>query len=320
MLKEFKEKLTQRYWKYQETQFSNQLNLFERPKADHGRPPVFIREESWRNVITDPNADQEEIKQLIALVPDGERHRWYGSMNSSQALAQSVLGNLAVNNLLERLSDINSDEGNELFGDVQHLSDNFSMEHKVNYLGEPRSTSLDGLISGDYQIAIECKFTEPEMGTCSRPRLKPADSNFDRDHCDGNFAIQREREKRCSLTERGVLYWRYVPQLFKWGNDIDLIPCPLNKNYQLVRNILAAGVTLNGNVSIDNGHVILIYDERNPAFQENGDGLVAYFETKDALQAPNMLRKCSWQHIVNYLRDENILPWLTEDLALKYGF
>lgn len=320
MLKEFKEKLTQRYWKYQETQFSNQLNLFERPKADDGRPPVFIREESWRNVITDPNAKQKETNQLLALIPDGERHRWYGSMNSSQALAQSVLGNLAAHNLLDCLSDMKSDEGMELFGNVQLASDKFSMEHKVNYLGETRSTSLDGLISGDYKIAIECKFTESEVGNCSRPKLTPASSNYESDYCDGNYSIQRARKSRCSLTKKGILYWRYVPQLFKWRNDIDISPCPLDKNYQLIRNIMAAGVTLNGNVSIENGHVILIYDERNPAFQENGDGLVAYFETKDALQAPNMLRKCSWQHIVNYLRDENILPWLTEDLALKYGF
>ncbi len=241
-------------------------------------------------------------------------------MNSSQALAQSVLGNLTAHDFLHCLSEIKCDEGIDLFGEAQVSSGNFAMEYKVDYLGEPRRTSLDGYLSGNYQIAIECKFTEAEVGTCSRPRLTTAESNYDKGHCNGTYSIQRERKERCPLTESGILYWRYVPYLFKWEIDSDIIPCPLNKNYQLVRNILAAGVKPDGNVSFGNGHVVLIYDERNPSFQENGDGLIAYIETQEALREPMMLRKCSWQCIVQYLRDNNILSWLTKNLALKYGF
>jgi len=79
------------------------------------------------------------------------------------------------------------------------------------------------------------------------------------------------------------------------------------------------GVKQDGTISLDEGHVILIYDKRNPAFQENGDGLSAYIETKQALKVPTMLRKCSWQKIINHLREKNILPWLTENLNSKYG-
>ncbi|HEX9617669.1 MAG TPA: hypothetical protein VGA03_09635 [Anaerolineales bacterium] len=82
----------------------------------------------------------------------------------------------------------------------------------------------------------------------------------------GTFTRQRGRVERCSLTEIGVLYWRYVPQLLEWSNEVDLNPCPLNQNYQLVRNILAVGVRPNGKVSPDNGHVVLIYDERNDEY------------------------------------------------------
>jgi len=122
------------------------------------------------------------------------------------------------------------------------------------------------------------------------------------------------------LTEIGVSYWRYVPNLFKWKNDAaDLNPCPLNKNYQLVRNILAIGVRPDGTVSLNDGHVVLIYDERNPAFRNDGNGLIAYMEVQKALQEPMMLLKCSWQHIVQRIREKDILPWLTEGLALKYG-
>jgi hypothetical protein len=266
--------LLQRYWKYQETHFGNELQLFDRSFRQDTRPPVFIRSKAWRNIILNPNASQEEIKRVIGILPQGERHKWFGSMNSSQALAQSVFGNLAIHDSLHYLSELKDDDGLDLFDKAQVSSDIFSMERKINYLGEPRQTSLDGFISGDYRIAIECKFTEAEVGTCSRPRLERTASNYESEYCNGNYSMQSPRDKRCSLTQIKVLYWDYVPQLFEWENDRDLIPCPLNKNYQLVRNVLAAGVKPDGTVSLDNGHIILIYDERNPAFQENGDGLI----------------------------------------------
>jgi len=193
------------------------------------------------------------------------------------------------------------------------------MEYKVNHLGEPRRTSLDGFIAGQYQVAIECKFTEPEVGTCSRPLLKPSTSNYETDFCDGTFTQQRGRKERCTLTEIGVLYWKYIPKLFKWTNDTDLISCPLRKNYQLVRNILAVCVQSNGDVSPENGHMVIIYDERNPAFQKGGNGWVAVEETQQALRDSRLLRKCSWQRIVRHLRDKSVLPWLTRQLELKYG-
>jgi len=319
MMADYRADLNRRYWEYQKSQFSNGLNFFERPYAQDGRPPVFITSESWRNIIINPTASQQEIDKLLSLVPEGEKHIWFRSMNSSQALAQSILGNLAINDSLHYLSEIKDDEGQDLFGKAQISSDNFAMEYKVNYLGEPRSTGLDGYVSGDYRIAIECKFTEAEIGTCSRPRLTPTVSNYEGEHCNGTYSIQRARKERCSLTEIGVLYWRYVPSLFKWKNDSNLNPCPLNKNYQLIRNVLAAGVKPDGTVSVNNGHAVLIYDERNPAFQNDGDGLIAYMETRKALQEPTMLRKCSWQRIVQHVREKDVLSWLTENLTLKYG-
>ncbi|MDH4137843.1 MAG: hypothetical protein OEW09_14170, partial [Anaerolineae bacterium] len=75
----------------------------------------------------------------------------------------------------------------------------------------------------------------------------------------------------------------------------------------------------NGTVSVDDGHVVLIYDERNPAFQTGGAGLAAYAETQLALQEPTMLRKCSWQRITQHMREKSILSWLTEQLESKYG-
>ncbi|MFO7683404.1 MAG: hypothetical protein R6X34_25500 [Chloroflexota bacterium] len=315
----YKTELNQRYWEYQEVHFPVWEKFFDRPKAQGIRPPVFRREEAWRNVIVSPNASLQEIKKVLAFVPVGERHKWFRSMNSSQALAQSIFGNLAVYGFLHQLTELQSDEGEPLFKGAQVSSNNFKMEFKVNYLGEPRSTSLDGYISGDYRVAIEYKFTEMEFGTCSRPRLTPEDSKYEREYCNGNYSRQETRQERCPLNSIGVLYWRFAPFLFKWQSDKDLFPCPLNKNYQLVRNILAIGAKADGSVSVDNGHVVVIYDERNPAFQERGNAFAAYMETQAALREPTMLRKCSWQRIIKHIRSCGSLPWLTEHIALKYG-
>ena len=320
MATNYRADLNRIYWQYQKAQFPDVQKFFEHPRGLYGRPPVFNTSESWRNIIINSYANQQEIDELLALVPDGEKHKWFRSMNSSQALAQSIFGNLKIYDSLHYLSELKDDDGLDLFGKANLSSNNFKLEHRVNYLGEPRPTSLDGFISGEYRVAIECKFTESEIGTCSRPRLTPINSNYERDYCNGTFSKQKGRNERCSLTEIGVLYWRYVLVLFNWKNVTDLNPCPLYKNYQLVRNLLVVGVKPDGTVSVNNSHVVLIYDERNPAFQKGGKGFSAYIDTKNALIEPSMLRKCSWQRIVSLMREKKILPWLTEQLNMKYGF
>ena len=278
-------------------------------------------------MLVDSEANPQEIKQLIDLIPTGEHHKWFGSMTSSQTLALSILGNLAKHGSLECLAELINDEGMSLSGNAEISSEHFEMEHKIKYLGERRQTSLDGYIQGDYQIAIECKFTEEGVGTCSRPRLTRKDAAYLSEYCNGSYKVQKPRDGRCSLSQTGVKYWDYLPKLFKWDKDADYTICPLNKNYQLVRNILAAGVRPDGSVSKDYGHAVLIYDDRNPAFydernkdfKEIGKGLASFRERRDALQEPAMLRKCSWQRITGLMREKSILPWLTVQLDKKYG-
>jgi hypothetical protein len=318
-LAKYKAELNHRYWEYQRRRFPNWEEYLERPCAQDGRPPVFRAQHAWRNVLCDPGASEESRGELLRLVPEGEHHVWFRSMNSSQALGLSVLGNLAIHDALGCLSGIQDDEGDSLFGAAGIARTNFSMEHKIRYLGERRRTSLDGYFSGDYRIAIECKYTETAFGTCSRPRLTAADASYEHEHCNGTYSRQRARHERCALSKIGVLYWSYVPALFRFEGDADMDPCPLNRNYQLVRNILAIGVGEGGSVSADNGHVILFYDERNPAFMQYGKGYATYSETRAALRRPEMLRKCSWQRIVQRMRQTKTLPWLTDELAFKYG-
>jgi len=186
----YKEQLVNRYWEYQQLFFPKIEDYFERPFHPDGRPPVFLKNKSVHNVILKPDASQEEFNKLMGLLPFLERHKWFRSMNSSQALAQSVLGNLAAYDHLKCLGELFDDEGEPLFGKAKLSPDNFVMEFKVNHLGEPRKTSLDGFFSGAYQVAIECKFTEMEVGSCSRPSLRPTESNYDTDWCDGTYSIQ----------------------------------------------------------------------------------------------------------------------------------
>jgi len=196
------------------------------------------------------------------------------------------LGNLAAYGHLYCLASLLNDEGRTLFGNAALRSESFTMEHKVTHLGEPRSTSLDGFLCGDYQVAIECKFTEAEVGPCSRPLLSKNASNYATDWCNGSYSHQLGRTERCSLTKNKSKYWQYIPYLFKWKNGDDIKICPLNKTYQPVRNVLAACVRSDGTVCPEKGHVVVLYDERNPAFQSGGDALAAFDDTRKALRYP----------------------------------
>lgn len=315
----FRRSLIHRYWIYQEENFRPWEKYFDRPNNDYRRPPVFLETEARLNVITNPLSTSNETENLFKLIPLGEHHKWFRSMNSSQALSLSILGNLKVYNLLDILADLKDDNELPLLENENIAFDDFTLEHKINHLGEPRRTSIDAFIPGEYQIAIECKFTESEVGGCSRPRLSEKDSNYQKDRCDGSYSRQRGRRERCTLSENGIKYWEYIPQFFNWNKNEDMADCKLRRNYQLVRNILAAGVKPDGSTSNTNGHAILIYDERNPSCQPGGAIYKAYTETREALIDPKMLRKISWQRITSYIRDEKLLPWLTDQLILKYG-
>ncbi len=316
---DYRKELVSRFWKYQQEAFKNWEKYFERSIGSDGRPPVFLKHAAHHNILMKPDITHEMQKKLVNMIPIHERHRWFRSMTSSQALAQSVFGNLKVYGRLDYLNEITDELGKPLLVSGTVSPDNFIMEKNVDFLGEPRPTSLDCFISGDHQVAIECKLSESEIGPCSRPRLRKRDSNYETDFCIGSYTRQRGRKERCSLTEIGVRYWKYIPQLFGWANDIDYEFCPLNKNYQLVRNIFAACISTDGSVSPNNGHAVLIYDERNPAFNKGGKGFKAYEEIHFGLKEPINIRKCSWQKIISCLRKKPDFLWLTDQLKSKYG-
>jgi hypothetical protein len=225
----YRDEMVARFWRYQEKTFQNRGEIFERPDMADGRPPVFLKCSQAFNVLMAPDVSPEERKCLLGEIPPPERHKWFRSMSSSQAIAQSIFGNLKLYDRLSCLNELNDEDGSRLFGEARVSSANFSMEYKVDSLGEPRKTSLDGFISGEYRVAIECKLTESEVGGCSRPLIKGNASNYDTDFCDGTYTHQRGRKTRCPLTEIGIRYWEFIPEVFRWGGDADLMPCPQRK-------------------------------------------------------------------------------------------
>jgi hypothetical protein len=97
-------------------------------------------------------------------------------------------------------------------------------------------------------------------------------------------------------------------------------PCPLGETYQLVRNILAACITPDQRIETGNAHALVIYDARNPAFQEGGKANRQWLAVKGALRNPDSLRSCSWQRLISHISRDAGLRWMVDALNAKYGF
>jgi hypothetical protein len=235
-------------------------------------------------------------------------------MRSSQALVQSVFGTLKTLGKLHILADVVSEENSRPF-DFGGGEPDAELEKSVTTLGEldGRMTEVDVFLSLNHRVAVECKLAEQHVGTCSRPRLDPADPF----HCDGSYTHQHGRAAKCSLAEAGILYWRFIPHLFRWDAAGDMVECPLRGTYQLVRNVLAACVR-DSEVDANSGVAVLVYDERNPAFTR-GESFHAYQAVRQALLKPHCLCRVTWQSILAEMRKHQELNWLTGQVRLKYG-
>lgn len=312
--------LIQQFWNYVDSEPGELAEQLDSTRRDAKRPPVFRKSEVIWNILISPDATQEIRLAVEATLPGNERHRHFGSMRSSQALAQSVFGNLIALGKVDALKELKSDEDlPAFFDDIDDAT--LQLEHAVDHLDEPRPTSIDLWVKGSRRVAVECKLTEPDFGTCSRTRLRAhKDANYERDYCDGSYIQQQGRKSRCSLTEIGVQYWSYIPTILSWDSATDMRPCPLRDTYQLIRNVLAACVTTDGLVNTENAHMLAIYDARNPAFQDGGKANRQWLTAKRALRNQENMRSCSWQRLVMHISKDPDLNWMISALNAKYGF
>ena len=298
--------LPARMWDYRANRFAGLDSLFY---MDHVQkplgPPVFLRSSAEYNIIVDP-INTSSHAAVTSAIPLNKRHTWFRSMKSSQALAQSVFANLASVGKLGLLSAIPGTNNKPLFPINSKTTCSleaelsFNSHSGTNILGEQHRgcTSIDVLLDeGKYRVAVECKLSEAYIGKCSKV----------------------DEEPQCYLTGKGIKYWDFATQLFDWPKTGLCGQCGLRDNYQLVRNILAVTAEENNTVDPNGGHVVLLYDERNPAFYDGGKGMNAWEDTQSHLLYPGLLQKCTWQEIVTVLRTDPTLNWLTEELGVKYG-
>ena len=281
-----------------------------------GRSPVLRPESASKSVLVP--SDPAKSSGIVSTIPSKARHQWFRSFKSSQALAQSVFGVLGSFDRLDLLDGVIAECGRPaFFEDARSAS--LVLEHEVRSLGEPRRTSVDVLLDAhSRRVAVECKLTERAFGVCSRPQLRPGDPNYADQHCDGSFRIQRGRSERCALTEIGVRYWTYLPNLFDWAADRDLRPCPFSEVYQLARNALAATVTECG-FDPNSGHVLVVYDARNPEFAAGGVAGRQYESAISACRVPGLIRRLSWQRLVGAFTCAPELTYLLAGLEGKYS-
>lgn len=115
-------------------------------------------------------------------------------------------------------------------------------------LNEPRSTQIDAVAKSNNGIVLfECKFTEPDGGTCSQPQVLRKGRHKGFRQCDGNYAHQvnpvNQVKSQCALTGKGIRYWEVVPEIINVSPLVDHHPCPFAGGwYQWMRNLVAARV------------------------------------------------------------------------------
>ena len=303
------EAVSRTLWTYADRQHVGELDGGKR----EGRPPVFALSFASMNVLV-PSSRTTAV-DIRAAIPMSQRHRWFHSMKSSQALTQSVFAAIRALGRLDLLEGVLAECGQLAFFDDQD-GWMMSFEHEAEGLNEPRPTNIDLLLSRPgQQVAIECKFLEDEFGTCSRTDKRYSPEEY----CDGNYRFQGGRSHRCALSEVGIRYWDLLPHVFNWSADRDHKPCPFGATYQLARNALAASITTNRNFNPDGNHVLVLYDARNPAFRAGGQAYSQWQLVLSANLHPGLLRRLSWQRLLTALADGPELAYLIDGLGEKYG-
>ncbi|MCY4301554.1 MAG: hypothetical protein OXC68_07450 [Aestuariivita sp.] len=282
-----------------------------------GRSPVLEKQFADKNVLVPTNV--AKAHKITRALPIRQRHRWFCSLRSSQALTQSVFGAFYGLNRLDLFSNIMADCGRPAFL-AESDEARIDFEYEVDNLREPRRTSIDVMMRRlQHRVAIECKFTEQEFGICSRPMLTSKEKNYPQQYCNGNYQFQQGRSKRCALTSIDIQYWRYIPRLFGWSDAQDHLPCPVRHTYQLIRNALAATVNEDGRIDCDGRHVLIVYDARNPAFLPDGKAAKQYAIASKACRIPGLFRQISWQRILAATTHASEFSFLLDAAEVKYG-
>lgn len=255
----------------------------------------------WHNNIIEPSVVtyiQNEIKNRN-INKNGKTfalHKYIHHGLSSQACLFNLLGPFIANGSYNILRDIINLSGLNLKGQIT----NVILEHTDRDVLNERQlqpTSIDLYIetNSEEKVIGEFKFTEFEFGTCSVYECGDCDGanpKLDSNLC---YLHKIKDRKYMDLMNKYSLFW----------NDSS---CQFTEFYQAYRLLLFA--------LEENGYFLLIYDERNPAFIYDGNGIprgkFIRFLTLLPANIKAKVFKLSIQQIVGYLETNVNPPWLNE--------
>ncbi len=201
-------------------------------------------------------SDIEAVRENLFLASHGAIEDWAAfpwhrdrsnriqahKVHSSQAIAIDVFGTLKMSTDRDRILDAIAERVGVAPGGPWAVALEWMDADRL--LGEPRPTQVDALAVGTKAaLVIECKFTEPG-GQCSQAAVSRSGER----QCNGSYADQINPRNgvraQCALTGKGIRYWEYIPEVFKFDPGVDHTPCPFKGDtYQWMRNaVLAAAI------------------------------------------------------------------------------
>jgi len=232
--------------------------------------------------------------RLAALVPETSRHKHARSGGSSQTLAVGLLGPPALYD--EHLQWLFEPKG--VFPRLKEPL-GWEFEYPVGFglLNElPRTTDIDFFVCGaDGVIAVEAKFTEQGMGTCSCKKRATGD---------------------CDERVKARPYWKVAREVFGLSGPNPPTPCQLSFAYQAVRNT-AAVLEMTGLRKV--AAFGILYDARNPYFAGVPGGWPGWAQVlRETRSEQVVFRAQSWQELIPLLPERGrqaVFEWA----AQKHG-
>lgn len=304
-----------RFQEYRENYFSEDV-----VDMSAGEGHVFTEEDSTLNLF---------LPELGSLIPPSDRHKWFRSMTSSQALAVSVIGTIVQRGDLELLCAFICDDLLPLvFKETVLEFDSFEYVPRHLEKGKRKSQVDVYIRSPGFRLSIECKLTEKDTGQCRMSKegeQRDAYSEFS-----GFTFCDRVRYN-------GARYWDYWPKISDQPRpETCTEECPLHSTYQLARNVMAAGIEPETGEFDEKGSALLLYDDRNPGFQvgddisglskailssskSTGEGIRSFATLKMMLKNTTLLRSATWQSLAGLLWAEGSYEDLLRFLKEKYG-
>lgn len=291
----------------------------------------FVFKDAYRHLNFHPRI-MEQAKDLLSGRVDRQYsdassdiaiHDYVGHLASSQALCWNIVMPMKKHDnyspLFEVLNKAFKNEG--LNSDFDFgLETAAVLELNVGEdLGESKAaTSIDLYLRTPQGkvCAVEFKLTEPDFGKCKLLRDNK---------CDGTYGSPEYTKKNngyfCYLAWKGRRYWHI-------GGQYNLLeptrvnqPCPLNRYYQALRNLMVAKKRSQESLGKEvRGIFVLAADERNVAFWGTGnnfDALKQYLFEVRGKAIPDVFR-IPIQDIVRGFSGS--LETYKEYFAVKYGY